>query len=105
MVTFLGKDGVLLKNQTVKAGEDAVAPEAPVVDGFTFKGWDKEYTNIQGNLTVNAVYERVSVKPELDSGTIPQTGDQTRILSLAVSILLALGVAFVLIRNKRRFKR
>lgn len=63
-VTFLGKDGVLLKNQTVKAGEDATAPEAPVVDGFTFKGWDKEFTNIQNDLTVNAIYEENEIPVE-----------------------------------------
>ena len=38
-VTFQDKDGNLIEKQSVFEGEDAVAPEAPEVEGMTFLGW------------------------------------------------------------------
>ncbi len=42
----------------VEEGKAATAPEAPVHEGYTFKGWDKEFTNVTGDLTVTALYEK-----------------------------------------------
>ncbi len=42
--------------QSVKSGEDAVAPEVTPPDGYSFDGWDKSFTNVSGPLTVNATY-------------------------------------------------
>ena len=55
-VTFLGKDGNTLKEQTVKKGESATAPEAPVVDGFTFSGWSGSFENVTADVTITAQY-------------------------------------------------
>ena len=49
-------NGNELKSQEVYAGESATAPNAPKVDGKVFNGWDKSYTNIQGDITVKATY-------------------------------------------------
>ncbi|MBR6035246.1 MAG: leucine-rich repeat protein [Paludibacteraceae bacterium] len=58
-VTFVGFDGeTSLKVENVQYGQGATAPEAPAVEGYTFTGWDKEFDNITGDLTVKAVYER-----------------------------------------------
>lgn len=57
LVTFIGHQGELLDTQTVQEGQDAKAPVAPEVDGYTFTGWDKAFTNVQSNLTVYAEYE------------------------------------------------
>lgn len=54
-VTFIGADGSELKVETVKKGADATAP---VVNDPLFKGWDKEFTNVQSDLTVNAQYNQ-----------------------------------------------
>ena len=56
-VTFLGFNDVELKKENVEYGKAATAPTAPEVTGYTFKNWDKEFSNITGNLTVKAVYE------------------------------------------------
>ena len=56
-VTFLDKDGKVIEVQDVPYGEAAVAPEAPEVDGYTFTGWDKQFDNVTGDLTVNAQYK------------------------------------------------
>jgi len=55
-VTFVGFGGAVLDEQTVEHGAAAIAPEAPVVDGHTFNGWDKAFDNITGDLTVRAKY-------------------------------------------------
>lgn len=49
---------------TVKEGEDATPPEnVTELTGYTFSGWDKRFTNVTTNITVNAEYEaeRVTV--------------------------------------------
>lgn len=42
----------------VKKGETAVVPVNPTTDslGRTFIGWDSSFTNVQSNLTVNAIF-------------------------------------------------
>ncbi|MGE4285433.1 MAG: GLUG motif-containing protein, partial [Phycisphaerae bacterium] len=43
--------------QTVEYGADAVAPIVSDDPGYTFLGWDVEFTGITSNLTVTAQYE------------------------------------------------
>lgn len=64
-VTFKGFDGGYLAvngkySQTIEEGKAAVAPVAPEVEGYEFKGWDKDFDDVRENLTVNAVYEAKS---------------------------------------------
>ena len=60
-VTFVGMDGTTLKTETVLEGGAATAPEAPVVDGYTFTGWDVAFDNVTSDLTVTAQYEVAEV--------------------------------------------
>ncbi len=60
-VTFI--DGVTnetLGTDTVIKGLDASAPEAPEHESYTFVGWDRDFTNVQENITVTALYERIT---------------------------------------------
>jgi len=59
-VTFIGFEGKLLDEQTVVEGGAAVAPEAPEVRGYTFKGWDVAFDNITADTTVTAIYEAIT---------------------------------------------
>ena len=57
-VTFQDWDGSILKNEQVEQGKSATAPAAPVREGYTFIGWDKDFSNVQSDLTVTALYEQ-----------------------------------------------
>lgn len=63
-VRFLDRNGKLLKEEIVEKGRDATAPNPPSITGYTFIGWDKTYTNVQGNLVVKATYKKKPVKAE-----------------------------------------
>lgn len=55
-VTFM--DGkTVLKTEKVQHGSDATAPEVPEQDGKTFSKWDKDFSNVTSDLTINAVYD------------------------------------------------
>ena len=55
-VTFVDKDDVTIKTETVEEGNAATAPTAPEVEGYHFTGWDKTFDNIASDLTVKAQY-------------------------------------------------
>ena len=57
-VTFQDWDGSILKNEQVEQGKSATAPATPVREGYTFTGWDKDFSNVQSDLTVTALYEQ-----------------------------------------------
>ena len=42
----------------MEEGQAATAPEAPVHEGYTFKGWDKDFSKVTSDLTVTAQYEK-----------------------------------------------
>ena len=69
-VVFIGADGNVLSEQTVKYGCDATAPAAPAVAGFVFVGWDKDFTNVKSDLTVTALYEEGSTHIALESAYV-----------------------------------
>lgn len=52
-----GLTNTVIKTQTVLNGMNATAPQAPKHDGYTFAGWSRGYTNVEEDITVNAVYQ------------------------------------------------
>lgn len=55
-VTFM--DGkTVLKTEKVQHGSAATAPEVPKKDGKTFKEWEKGFSTVTSDLTINAVYD------------------------------------------------
>lgn len=76
-VTFLDWDGTKLNEQLVDYGAAAIAPADPMREGYTFAGWDKDFSNIQSDLIVTAQYTRNTVYYTItfinDDGTVLQT--------------------------------
>ena len=60
-VTFKDSYGQVLDVQTVKNGEDAVAPEAPEVEGYEFSGWDRSFDKVKKDLVINASYKKIDM--------------------------------------------
>jgi len=56
IVKFINWDGTELKTETVDSGTTATAPVDPTRSGYTFTGWDTDFSKITGDLTVTAQY-------------------------------------------------
>lgn len=56
-VTFMDGEKVLAAFTNVPHGDTVTAPEVPKKDGKTFKKWDKGFSNVTSDLTINAVYD------------------------------------------------
>lgn len=66
-VTFM--DGkTVLKTEKVQHGSAATAPEVPEKDGKTFKEWDKGFSTVTSDLTINAVYDVDTFKVTFKDG-------------------------------------
>ena len=55
-VTFYDWDGTVLKVEIVAWGQAATPPADPTREGYTFIGWDFDYTNVVWDLAVHAEY-------------------------------------------------
>ncbi len=62
-VTFTDGAGNIISTQTVEKGKAAKAPKDPTREGYTFKGWDKDFSKVTSDLTVAAVWEK-NAEPE-----------------------------------------
>lgn len=90
-VSFLAPDGSVLYEDTVPAGEAAQPPTNPLMPyGYVFSHWDKDFSHITENLTVNAVCSEVNGKDNVFScsGGYVQKGANT-----AVSVKLGGNVS------------
>ncbi len=65
-VTFVdGLTGEVIATVEVEEYYAATAPEAPVHEGYTFKGWDKDFESVTEDMTVTAIYEKIEVSTSL----------------------------------------
>lgn len=56
-VTFMDGEKVLETFTNVPHGSAVTAPEVPKKDGKTFSKWDKDFSKVTSDLTINAVYD------------------------------------------------
>ncbi len=77
-VTFMDWDGTILSEQVVDFGAPVTTPVNPTREGYTFTGWDKDFSNVQSDLTVTAQYEKIIIYYNIrfvdEDGTVLQTG-------------------------------
>lgn len=55
-VDFTDINGNIISAQAIAHGKSAVPPKAPNIKGKRFAGWDKDFSNVTANMTVQAVY-------------------------------------------------
>lgn len=70
-VTFVDWNGNVISVVTVKPNEDATAPTDPKRSGYSFSGWNGDYTNVTEDRTITATYTPVTTpsKPSGGGGT------------------------------------
>ncbi|MCH1984160.1 leucine-rich repeat protein [Ruminococcus sp. OA3] len=56
-VTFQDWDNTIISEQLINYGGAATPPINPVREGYTFTGWDEDFSNITTDLSINALYE------------------------------------------------
>ena len=59
-VTFVDFDDRVLKEEDILFEEAATAPADPTREGYTFAGWDKDFSSITAAITVKATYTKNS---------------------------------------------
>ena len=71
-VTFMA-DGEVLDVLYCKGDGTVTAPEAPEKEGFSFEGWDRDFSRVTEDITVNALYQKVEneVTPTPDPEPTP----------------------------------
>lgn len=58
-VTFTDMFGNILKVEYVEYGSAATAPEAPIIEGYEFVGWNRSFDNIRLSVGIKAMYEKI----------------------------------------------
>ena len=56
LVYFLTNNGTILDLQYVVDGDSAIAPDAPLIPGYEFVGWDKDFSHVTENMTILPIY-------------------------------------------------
>lgn len=73
-VTFLNEDDSVWAEQMVEDGQDVIMPKDPTKEGYTFKGWKGNLTNIVRDETVFAYFEK-NVTADSDNGNGGNSGN------------------------------
>ncbi len=66
IVGFMDWDGTILKTEQVLQGQSATPPANPTREGYTFIGWDTDFTNVQSDLLVKALYEQNTALDDIE---------------------------------------
>ncbi|MBR4497614.1 MAG: InlB B-repeat-containing protein, partial [Bacteroidales bacterium] len=77
-VTFVDWDDTPIGDaQIIKKGGAAQAPANPTREGYTFVGWDTEFTNVDSDLTVKATYNKKDAGSKYEAENAQGNGTQT----------------------------
>ncbi len=97
-VKFYNAEGKEIKSERVEKGKSATAPASPVKKAdkeytYSFKSWDKSYTNIQSDLDIHPEYTLTHIKytVTLDYGT-GKTEDKTLTYNQSISDILPTNI-------------
>ena len=115
-VRFLDKNGKLIKEETVKYGAGATAPDAPSVGGYEFSGWDMAFDNVTKDIDVTALYRELPkpVEPAAQPVEEPQQPQDDGVVSdlvqtgielfplLAASLVSLIAAIALAVKSRRR---
>lgn len=87
-VRFFDWDNTLLKTDSVDYQSAATAPNIPTREGYTFMGWNKDFSSITANLDVYAQYEE-GVDKNLTIVFSAQNHNEISIQTITIRIPLA----------------
>ncbi|MBR0156256.1 MAG: Ig-like domain-containing protein [Clostridia bacterium] len=93
-VTFVDWNGAVLSTQHIPEGGAATAPADPVRAGWTFIGWDVDFSNVTGDLTVTAQYEEnppAGLIGDIDLNGVVNTTDALLALRHSMNIIALEG--------------
>ena len=77
-VTFQDFDGTVLKTESVEAGKAATAPEDPQREGYTFVGWNKDFSSVVKDTIITAEYLRIA-DTVFEVDTVTATDDSQKV--------------------------
>lgn len=89
-VTFQDFDGTVLKTESVEVGKAATAPEDPQRDGYTFVGWNRDFSSVDKDIVITAEYLRITDTAfEVDTVSV---ADDTKKVEVKVSVINNPGI-------------
>lgn len=94
-VTFKDKNGNILKEETVKEGKDATAPNAPTIEGYEFKGWDKNFSDIKEDLVITPLYEKIKTEEPTKKGC------KKNLVHLTSSLITFVSLSLIFFKKKK----
>lgn len=74
MVYFYSMDGHILDAQYVVDGDSAIAPDAPLIPGYEFVGWDADYSHITSNMSIYPIYRSITPADAFTVSLMPTNG-------------------------------
>ena len=96
-VIFRDYDNTILKTEVVKEGEPANAPEEPKCEGYTFVGWNKDYSSIIKDSIIVAEYiHNTDTMFVVDTVTVPSDKSVAEVKVSVVNNPGILGMPFSL---------
>jgi len=71
-IVFNDYDDSLIEEKKLNYGEKITSPENPIRKGYTFLGWDTEYSKVEKDLIIKAQYgvDQYKIDYELDGGIL-----------------------------------
>ena len=94
-VSFQDFDGTILKSEIVKYGEAASAPTDPLRGGYTFAGWNKDFSYVVEDTVITAEYIRIT-ETAFKVDTVTVTSDTNK-AEIKVSVANNPGILCMLI--------
>jgi len=78
-VTFLDWDDRVIDVQSIAYESGALAPTDPTRTGYTFVGWDEDFSSITDDLTVTALYDPILVNVTPSAYVVKLNGNQNEL--------------------------